>query len=393
MKIPGNVVDFSCINQARKGAVDYASRLLLPNHAYESYNNPRLKNSEDYLNQEHIQQLKDGSEIIDWEIQKDEIIPGVGTIRRIGIVTNNGYGYAGLIGIPENQESSIPVLDTSAWFTSTEGHNERVMRNFMRSGSYTIFLGAEGSYRPGYELQARTPITLADSAAAVLNFGYHSCQELANERRDINTFGRMLAGESRGGMVGMGIMALAEEFNQNIVMADLTAPCLPRKMELADIHNLSSQILSEPKEIIRLGGNLALSRLVHYPETIDPSPTSLKHQLLIGFALFSGEAGELARHIDKNQLIHITVFENDFASMPDEWRKIFADFPNVRITPLPGSHLTLADLETLQFIIARNKTANNCIDIGRKLTKKSVFDEAHKIAPYQHPIHHSALAA
>ena len=393
MKFPTNVVNLRCLEKAKDAAVGSASRLLLPSSAYESYNNPRLENPEDYLNQEHIQQLKDGSEIVDWEIQEDEIIPGIGTIRRIGIVTKNGYGYAGLIGIPENQQSSLPIIGTSAWFTSTEGHNERVMRNFMRAGNYTVFLGSEGSYRPEYNLDPNTPITLSDSAAAVLNFAYHSCRELDDDDHNIDIIDRLLVGESRGGMVGMGIIALAEEFNQNIIMADLTAPCLPRKMKLADIRNLSSQILSEPKEIIRLGGNLALSRLVHYPETLDLSPTSLKYQLLIGPALFSGEAGELARHIDKEQLLHITVFENDFASMPDVWREIFADFPNVRITPLPGSHLTLADLETLQFIIARNKTANNCINIGSKLTKKAVFDEAHKIAPAQHPIHHSALAA
>lgn len=304
-------------------------------------------------------------------------------------VTEQGYGYAGIIGTPNQPESEVPIIATSAWSISTHGHNERVMRNMVRAGNYVMFLGSEGSFRPNQKPEPISPIRLENSAAAVLNFAYHTADELNQEGHDIEQSKRIVIGESRGGMTAMGIAALDNEFGQEVILADLTAPCLPRKMKLGDISRLINQISGEPKEIIRLGGSLALSRLIHYPSTIDPHPESLKHQIASGPALFSGDSGELARHIRKDLPMHITVFENDFASMPDDWSEIFKDHPDVRITPLSGSHLTLADPETLKYIIARNKATQRQLAIGGLLTRKTIFDAAHEIAPTQTPLYFS----
>lgn len=360
---------------------------IVPLSAWESFHNPRLEGNQDsFLNAEHISELKDQSEIVDYELQGETYAPGIGMIRRLGIVTKQGYCYSTFIGIPENPESEVPIIATSAWTTSTEGHNEHTMRNLMRAGNYVFFVGAEGSYEPEHPPEPISPITLASSAAAVLNFSYHAAKELIEEGHKIDPEKRVVLGESRGGMVGMGIIALAEEFAQCITYADLTAPCLPRRMRSRDLLKLLGQLTKEPAEVCKLLGKMTIGRMIHYPATFDPSPNSVKHQFAIGFALFSGEAGALARCIKRNALMHITVFEDDFASMKKEWEAIFEDFNNVHITSLPGSHLTLADLQTLQYIIGRNKAAQICEAEGEQLTRQSVFMAAHDLAREQRPL-------
>ena len=240
----------------------------------------------------------------------------------------------------------------------------------MRAGTPVVYVGAEGSWHT--DSNPQRPITLADSAGAVLQFA-----SIATGEYSLDSVRRNVIGESRGAMVGMGIVALAEEFDQEIILADLTAPCLPRKMTVDDLMEMSGQLRIEPGEIIKLGGRLALKRLVHYPATIDPNLNAQKHQLAIGFALFSGEAGDLARHIPKESLMHVTTFNKDFASMEAEWRQIFNNHPNVRVTPLLGSHLTLADPETLQFILARNECIRDATDSKTTPTQANVFDRAH----------------
>jgi hypothetical protein len=76
--------------------------------------------------------------------------------------------------------------------------------------------------------------------------------------------------------------------------------------------------------------------------------------------------------------------------MREEWEHIFTDHEGVRITPLRGSHLTLADLETLQYIIGRNKALQYCLAKSIPLTPEVVFNTAHILAPDQKPLPYAA---
>jgi hypothetical protein len=184
-------------------------------------------------------------------------------------------------------------------------------------------------------------------------------------------------------MVGMGLIALDAMFDQDVVFADLTAPCFPRKAEARDILKLSGHLISEPRSIIQLAGRLGMSRLIHYPSTIDPHPYSVAHQIGIGPALFSGEAGDLARLITNDKIIHITCFNDDFASMPKEWRKIFANHPGVKVTLLDGSHLTIADPDTLSIILARNKTFQKAYETDKtNIDGQAIFNDAHRLVDF-----------
>lgn len=356
---------------------------------YDSYHNPRLENCEiNYLTAEHREELRRESEIVVWDEYADpKFIPGVGTLRRIGIVTAQGYTYDTLVGIPERPECDIPVLGTTAWTTSLRGHNERIVRNLVRAGNYVIYVGAEGSYVADEPPVPMSPITLANSAAAGLNFSYHVVEELRKDGHDIHSILRFVIGESRGGMVAEGTDALAEDFAQDVLFSEEVAPCLPERIKsLADLYKLCEQIAKEPREMYRLAGTLTLARLRYYPHTIDIRGDCLRHQAIIGGALFSGEAGALARKHPGGTLKHLTVFENDFASKRAVWEGIYSDEPQTRITPLPGGHMTIADLETLRMVLARNKAAQLCVNGGLKLTPRNVFDRAHELLPRQYPI-------
>ncbi len=336
---------------------------------------------------ESLESLKALSEIVDIRLLGPaEAIRNngdvVGSLERWGFVTRAGYGYDGIVAIPINPKSDVPLLGTSAWFTSgSHGHNEHTSRHLMRELRVPVlFVGQEGGYRfaqskvSGVE-DDRPDITLAGSAAATLQFSQMMSARYGDK---LSPTKRALLGESRGGMVGMGILALDKFFGQEIVYADLTAPCFPKKPGVMDILRLTGHLLGAPQSIGNMIPHFAIKQVIHLPPTLDLSPSAVSHELAIGRALFSGEAGDLARLIDNEVIAHITVFDKDYASMRHIWHEIFANHAGVRITPLPGTHLSLADPQTLSFIEARHK-AHDVLSERGPVDGQEMFDLAHEL--------------
>lgn len=318
-----------------------------------------------------------------------------GTIERYGLVTASGYAYAGNVTLPHNQTSDIAVIGKSAWCTSSQGHNEHTALKFAEDGLVTAHLANEGSYRPDKLPWPKTGMTLADTAAVVLHFARFAT-DTHSDRLDSSVV--TAVGESEGGMEGMGEVALSTHFGFNILMADFTAPCIPQKLQLRDAKKFVEQLIAEPREIARLGGKIALQLALHYPSTLDLHPYAVAHQLAKGAAVFSGDAGKLAKLVPEDARIHISTFHKDSASMPDVWREIFSHHPNVRITPLLGSHLTIADPETLAYIRARQQAARIVYDNhGRnisEITGDEIFDYAHLlVSDYVRPHPRHAINA
>ncbi|MGZ6005640.1 MAG: hypothetical protein ACXWLH_05870 [Candidatus Saccharimonadales bacterium] len=300
-----------------------------------------------------------------------------GQIIRYGFTTKAGHSYDGVFGMPQRQETDIPLVATSAWLTSSRGHNEHALRHAMRDGEPVIFVGAEGSFRTDSGVRNKEPITLAGSAGATLRFAGAMSDEYANY---LDARRRVAVGESRGAMVGMGIVALAGAFDQEVVYADFQAPCFPRKLNIRDALRMTEYAYREPVAFAKMMGHLTFGQAVHYPSTLDLHPHAVSQQPAIGKALFSGEAGELAKLTDPATIAHITVFNADFASMRQDWEAIFANHPNVKITPLDGSHLTLADPETMAFVEARISAFHTLrAQKGDNITGEEIFALAHKI--------------
>ncbi len=342
------------------------------------------RESDPSLPEHVVDELTDGAEITEWREHSAETISGVGQLRRVEIMTRNGFSYAGIIGEPLKPESEVPVVATNAWFTSTEGHNERVVRNFVRAGNPTFFLGAEGSSHSLTRWPVKTPITLSRSAASLLAFTNLATEEYGGA--GVRQHDTLLIGESRGAMVGMGVVALAGAFDRQVLFADLTAPCFPRGPQVRDVLEITNQVAREPLRAAKFIAKLGIKRLVHYPSTIDIHPTAFFGHFKTARAIFSGEAGTLARATPLDSLIHVTTFNDDRAGMEQAWRKIFVDHPNVRITPLPGGHLTIADYQTLQHLIGRNKAAQQALQVGQPMTSENVFNMGNELAGAQRPL-------
>jgi hypothetical protein len=84
----------------------------------------------------------------------------------------------------------------------------------------------------------------------------------------------------------------------------------------------------------------------------------------------------MSRHVPGTTLKHLTVFDNDFASNRSWWEQRYDKNPLTRITPLRGGHMTIADLETLRYVLGRNKAAQDFINSGTALTT-TLFDQSH----------------
>ena len=185
---------------------------------------------------------------------------------------------------------------------------------------------------------------------------------------------------------GNGVIALARDYEWDVQYADLTAPCFPRPFNpLRDTFGLLNFLITEPQTLVSLGFQMPLSIIRRFPASIDPHPASLLHQFGITGPLFSGEAGDLARSIDPalNLQAHITTFGRDLLSMHRDWEAIFYEQPGVRVTPLKGSHLALADKQTAAFQMARNQAFQEQYNSGATINSHAISATAHEIVGEQ----------
>jgi hypothetical protein len=339
--------------------------------------------------QAYVDYHKKGAEITGDLVELGVDKTKYGKIHHFGMVTKAGFAYGGHVSIPNEPISDIPVTSTAAWVTGPLGHNEHNHRLFMQDGIPGIHLANEGSFRPG--LLPPVPkqgLYLATTAAASLSFNREIGERFAG---DIHPVLRTAAGESKGAMEGKATMWLDQFFGLNYLMANFTAGCIPRRPELRDLPKFAEQIKDEPAQLIQLAGRLTLGLIFHTPSTIDLHPYAVVGQIAKAPAIFSGETGDHAKMINHEKLIHMTTFHKDAWSMMEEWLKIYEGHPNARITPLDGSHLTLADPETQAYTRAREKAFRELFErSGRKIidndgnqqfTGDDVFDLAHEYVP------------
>ena len=306
-----------------------------------------------------------------------------GTIRDIGLTTMAGYSYAAMVGVPKYQTSNVPLTETTAWFMGLDGYYRHEALSYMGVGNFVVTVGAEGSYHSGTDHGGKIKdISLKQSAAAILNF----TKEIVGEYDDLDPETSIVKGASRGAMVGNGIIALADVYSMKVLYADLTAPCFPRPFNpLRDTLGLVNFMANEPQTLVNLGFQTPLTLARRYNASIDFHPASFVHQIAITGALFSGEAGELARSIDPNidPQMHVSTFGNDLLSMHQDWEEIYRAYAGVRVTPLKGSHLALADKQTHAYQLARNLAFQRQLSAGMMIDAHAISADAHEIVDAQ----------
>lgn len=187
-----------------------------------------------------------------------------GIVQYETALTDDDTIYPVLTGTPNFQRSDTAIVFTTAWLTSTKGHNMRTMLRMMQLGYPTIMIGPEGEIanrdvplprRIASALKVTIPQTAEDVSAIT-----HAKLRRMNVRDD-SVIG---IGESRGAMVGFGLKGL--------VYGDFTAPCFKRAPTATELPSVATQLGKELATLGKLGIQLFGPSLRHYPGTVHKDP-------------------------------------------------------------------------------------------------------------------------
>jgi hypothetical protein len=295
--------------------------------------------------------------------------------------TMAGHSYGARVYLPDHPMSDVPILFPAAWWTGLDGHNAITSEMLSDDGHIVILVGGEGSGHLLFDRGGRfNGISVGRSAAALLRFSQVVTD--ADFKHDMDPHKRLILGESRGSMVGIGAIALlgtTEEYEQSVYYSDLTAPCFPRLPKFEDAGDLFIHGFREVNMLRKLTKLLG-KEAVRYPSTIDLHPASVLHQLAMIWPLLNADVGRFARLVPNDTVAHLTGFSHDAWSMFDEWEKLFAEYPDIWKTPLDGSHLTLTDPETRAFVYARLQAAREQMNAGaERVGIRALRDRSHKL--------------
>lgn len=263
-------------------------------------------------------------------------------ITQRSVTTEDGRRY--LVSSSElkhqsNDTVAQSYLETTAWLTKPDGMYTRRLINLGRLGIAGTVISAP---------QNIGKITsIEQNAHNVLSIGQHEAQR---KHQDPRFF--ILAGESRGSMIGIGEARFAEEHNMTPLFAHLDAPCIPRGLveaieeegPLVFGRSIGPQaIRAVGQEIMTLHKAIDNDRKAnrHMGKTLDISLRSPVIHAQEGLALLTGDAGVHARNAPKSLFGHNGLAADDALSNPLMWKEIFGDFEGMTtIVETDGGHLS-----------------------------------------------------
>lgn len=258
---------------------------------------------------------------------------------------DDGTIYPVLTGAPDHQRSDTAIVFTTAWLTSTRGHNMRTMLRMMQLGYPTVMIGPEGEIANhtlplNRRVASALKTTIPKTAEHVSDIAHAKLPRMNVREKD-----KIGIGESRGAMVGFGV--------QGLVYGDFTAPCFSRAPTVGELPSVATQLGKELTTLGKLGIQLFGPSLRHYPGTLHTNPEYYLKELLKIRMLMSGQAGKLALVSNVETPMHVRTFTGDGWSQAAEWRRLFADRPHVHIETVKGNHLDIANPSTLGGISLR----------------------------------------
>jgi hypothetical protein len=366
---------------------------LILDRMNESFNNPRIAEGS-YLSSEHIQQLQKDSELSSIvSLDEPEIVEGVGTYYRIGVVTKQGYGHSVFAGVPEYPRSdrNIIVAETTALTTGLGGMNKQAVEDHTRDGHYFVMFGAEGSYKPQDNPIPESAITVANSVSSMLSFVNEWTEFLRQEGHSVDSEKIIVKGSSRGAIMSIGAAGLAGHFGLSVVYANNIAPRFPKKLSSPELKLIVSQILTESPQLMTLPLRLGLARSIRYVNTFDLNPYALVHHAQIGAAIASAELGILAETIDNNLLMDNAFFSQDGAHEKNAWDKKLEPFQNATNHYIHGRHMDIP-LKRVQYPSRLHVNAvATCDNLGYPLTPENTRLMYQELLHIRRPIGRRAL--
>lgn len=322
--------------------------------------------------------LENGAFLLPWQFDT-EVVPEVsgdikppfrdfyrGNIWTEVVYMSDGTPYEVVVGEPIKRITDTPVVFTTAWFTSVEGHNKHTLQKVLELGYPAVLVGPEGGYKPDHvklkeaRRQAKE-ISLPRSAHNMAQILGYTQPRYHHDEKQLITIG-----ESRGAMVGMGIIPYAAQNDKEVIYSDYVAPCFAEGIEWHELVKLRGQLPHELGSLAVAFAEISVKRLVHLPGTINPRTHYLLHAAHTWEALSNGDAGALARYIPEDQPLQITAFRGDLAGQLKVWRDdIFSEHNQVHISEARGGHLTIANSRTLNKILGRLAALGEQLQEGR----------------------------
>lgn len=363
------------------------------NRVRESFHNPRIADGS-YLSPEHIAELQRNSEIRSIiDLKEPEYIEGVGTLRRMGVVTRQGYGHAVLASVPEYPRSDLCMLvaETPALTIGIDGFSRETVVDYTRDGHYYVMFGAEGSYKPPNQPLAESAISVSDSAAAMISFTKEWAELLIQEGHTVDPNRMMFRGSSRGGIHSIGALALSKHFGVSAAYANHIAPRFPEKLTASEVKDIISQVITEAPHVLTLPFRLGFKRSLRYANSLDADPYALLHHVQIAAAIASAELGRLSEDVDTDQLMDNVFFTKDGSHEKKAWDKKLGSFSSTTNRYIPGRHMDIP-LKHVQYPARMQVNAvATCNNLGHELTPDNIKLMHEELLHLRHPIGRRAL--
>ncbi len=255
------------------------------------------------------------------EVKEIRKIPYKGTIESRTIVMEDSSVYRVQEGKPFIRNLKIPQssVKTTAFLTKdNEGFNYHHQIKELEAGFSTVLISRELDWT-GTLSQART-------AHNILKIG----KFMVGENDSLDPHNIQARGISRGGMLALGITALAQnrpDYDLDVFYFSATAPCYPRPFRLN--HRYLRMPVLEATSLLYHISQLPLNVLSRYPKTIDADP---KFAALDALALMNGDAGKFVSHMDPARTNgYVLGYPDDIMGMGEIWKKDFANFDRVMV--------------------------------------------------------------
>lgn len=294
----------------------------------------------------------------DNEVADSRVVPAYdskyGLVSREIYEMEDGTLYPVVSGLPIEARSDTMIGFTTAWLTSTKGHNMRTLLSMMKHGYPTVMIGPEGEEKnTDHPLGSRF---LSAMRGNMYKVSHDMNRILDHKMRSMDVEPRQIIalGESRGAMEGWGFGVQEYAGDRKLVYGDFTAPCFPRKAKLREVPGVLLQLLPEAGTAGRLAIDIVKEPFVkHYPATLHSDPEYYAKEIFKVPMLLSGQAGHLAESLPEDTPMHVRIFRHDKWSQACEWQRIFKNFSDVYLEETEGYHLDIASKTTLKNIEAR----------------------------------------
>jgi hypothetical protein len=235
---------------------------------------------------------------------------------------------------------NLAVTYTTPWCTDLEGISTEVGKELALNGLSVVAISPNhpdlrhAFIDLGRRIRGRYSVLEQDAIA------HHQILDFIDIEEHLNLKQVLGYGYSRGAMIGLGLLAVANHFDRSFPYSDLIDPCLCNTVKTQKLNPLEigKYLIEEVGSLVREVKALPESELLHLAQTIHVDLCFWLQQLTTGIGLFEGEAGRFSDMISKDNVLHLTFFSNSPFNQADKWISAFKDYPNFGFSIIDGYH-------------------------------------------------------